>query len=198
MKKTVYIWLTFVGMVILIISFIAGYKLLISPLPIPLDDPKAQSIKSVLVNSHKLENILFCFPESDVNILDEVYKDTNDYKLSQDNRAMISKYLGENSLNKAGYLTFKKGYFLWSKSSDPYPRASPDPTLEYLATITPKPIRYCPNPLAEPELIYQSISIRDNKAIADYGYGPYHLVATLRKFDNNWFIVNSRAISVNP
>ncbi|CAG0991314.1 hypothetical protein ANAEL_02311 [Anaerolineales bacterium] len=198
MKKTVFVWLTFVGIVLLIIGFSIGYKLLISPLPISLDDPKAQPIKSLLVNSHKLEAILFCFPESDVNLLNEVYKDTNDYKLTKDNRVMISKYLGEDSLNKAGYLTYKKAYFLWSKSGDPYPKASPDPTLEYLTTITPKPIRDCPDPLKEPELRYISISIRDNKAIADYGYGAYHLVATLRKFDNNLFIVNSRTISVNP
>ncbi|MDL1943007.1 hypothetical protein FBQ99_11735 [Chloroflexi bacterium CFX2] len=198
MKRTVFIWLTFVGIALLIIGLSVGYKLFISPLPISLDDPKAQPIKSVLAHSHKIEAILFCLPESDINLLNEVYKDTSDYKLNQDIRVMVSKYLGEDSLNKAGYLTYKKAYFLWSRSGDPYPKASPDPTLEYLTAITPKPIRYCPNPLKEPELRYQSISIRDNKAIVDYGYGAYHLVATLRKFDNSWFIVNSRAISVNP
>ena len=198
-KKVVYILSITIGAAVLIIGSMMLYGWLNRPLPIPLDDPNAQPIKDVLVKSHKIEHLLSCNPESDVNMLDEVYKDTADYKQSSDDRVMIAKYLGKAALNRAGYLSFLKAYHLWERSGDLYPRASPDPTRQYLATVAPtsKPIRECPNPPKEPELQYQSIAIRDDRAVVIYDYGPYLTKAILRRVDGVWFIVSSRNLAVN-
>lgn len=153
----------------------------------------------MLVKSHKIEHRLVCDPESDVNLLDEVYKNTADYKQSPDNLVMIVKYLGREELNGAGYLIFKKAYHLWRRSGDPYPSARPNPTREYLATVAPqpKPASDCPNPTIEPELFYRSIPIRDNRAVVIYDYSAYLTKVILRRVDGVWFIVSSRNLAVN-
>src|SRR5512147_702096 len=169
MKKKVYILSVTIGAAV----FIAGLFMFLRPLPIPVDDPKAQPIKDVLVKSQKIEMLLRCDPESDVNLLAEVYKDTADYKQVKNHRVIITTYLGEKAVNGAGYLAFMRAYYLWRRSGDPYPSESPDanPTLEHLYTLannlapTPKPVRNCPDPLPEPELRYQRIAMREDKAI---------------------------------
>lgn len=200
MKKTVFFWSITMGAAALLFVLVVLYGWLTRPVPISLDDPQAQPIKDVLVKSHKLEAIVGCISESDVNMLDEVYKDTADYKQTADRNVMIAKYLGQEAVDGAGYLTFKKAYYLWRRSGDLFPRASPDPTLVYLATTLPtsKPSQYCPDPLPDPELSFQSIAIRENEAIAVYQYGPYLLEEILRRFDGRWFVVSSRALSINP
>jgi hypothetical protein len=201
MEKKVYITTA-----VLIVGLVALYGWLHRPSPIPLDDPKAQPIKDVLGKSYKIEMLLRCDPESNVNLLAEVYRDTADYKQIKNHRVIITNYLGEKAVNEAGYLTFMRAYYLWQRSGDPYPRESPDanPTLEHLYTLantlvpTAKPVRDCPDPLPEPQLRYQRIAIREDRAITVYVEGPYQIEAILRHFDNAWFIVSSRALSISP
>jgi hypothetical protein len=183
MKKTVYVF----GAAILIMGLGVLYWFLNRPLPIPLDNPKAQSIKDVLVKSYKIEALL-CNLEADVNLLDEVYKDTSDYKQTKYSRVVIAEYLAEEAVDGAGYLTYKKAYYLWRRSGDPYPSASPD--------LTSKPVLHCPDIHAEPELRYVSIAIREDKAIVVYEKGAHRLEALLRKMNEVWFIVSLRSIAI--
>jgi hypothetical protein len=53
MKRTVYILSITIGAAVLIIGLLALYGWLNRPLPIPLDNPKAQPIKDVLVISNQ-------------------------------------------------------------------------------------------------------------------------------------------------
>jgi len=202
MRKTVYILSITISAAILLVSLIVLYSWLNGPSPIPLDDPQAQSIKDVLLESRKIETLLSCDPESDINFLTEVYKDTADYKQTPNHRVMIATYLGEKALDGAGYLTYKKAYHLWERSGDPYPRTAPtaNATLEYLYTLVPtaKPVRDCLNPLPEPELSFRHIKLKEDVAIAEYRYYAYQVEAVLRRLDGRWFVVSSRNLSVSP
>ena len=75
-----------VGSISIAVVAVAGIWLLNwlnRPLLVSLDDPDTQPIKNVITRSHEIDHRLFSDPESDVELLKEVYIDTEGYKLSK-------------------------------------------------------------------------------------------------------------------
>jgi hypothetical protein len=197
-KRTKYVLLSAIGIIALGIAIFLFIGWVNRPLPVSLDDPSSQPIKDVLAKSHEIEGILFCDPKSDVNMLDEVYIDTSDYKPSNKNKILIAKYLGDSSSKQAGYLTFRKAYHLWDRSGDEYPQKYPSVTSDNSTKIAPteKPMRYCPDISSQPNLIFREIAIRENKAVVTYDAPGSLNEATLIKVDGQWYIANIRVLQI--
>lgn len=200
MKKNArYIFLFPVVVIILVIAAVFLQSWLNRPLPVSLNAPEAQPIKDILARSQEIENTLFCEPTSDINMLADVYVDTSGYKPSKDGKALITKYLGEDSVKNAGYLTYIKAYHLWRRSGDPYPRSSPEITQNSSTQIAPteKPVMYCPDPMPETELSFRSIAIRENKALVHFDTPTYLKEAILIKVGGVWYIASMRNLQVH-
>ena len=199
MKKRIgYFLLSAIATAFLIAAIFLFIGWLNRPLPISLEDPASQPIKDVLTKSHEIEGILFCDPKSDVNMLNEVYIDTSDYKPTNENKILITKYLGESANNQAGYLTFRKAYHLWDRSGDGYPQKSPPATPDNSTKIAPteKPLHYCPDISSQPNLTFREIAIRENKAVVTYAAPGSLNEATLIKLDGQWYIANIHVLQI--
>ena len=179
--------LAIIGISIFVASIIWLQVWLTKPNPISLDSPEAQQIKDVVIRSRKIEAILFCVTDTDVNMLDEVYLNTSDYKLSKYDKILINRYLGDEYIENGGYLNFIKAYHLWDRTTDPYPTAT---------TRATGGVRLCPDPYGEPKLTFLSISLREDKAIVLYNSLSYRTEAILRKNNGVWFIVSSRNLAI--
>ena len=166
------------------------------PLPVSLDDPKVQPIKDVITKSREIDHILFCDSKSDVNLLEDVYIDAGDYKLSKNAKVLIAKYLGNEFVSQAGYLTYRKAHVVWSRSDDPYPGSPAEVGSNSLTKIAPtkKPVRYCPDPYAPPEIRFTSIAIRDNRAVVRYDPQGSVNEAILLHVNDKWFIASIRVL----
>jgi hypothetical protein len=184
-KRTGYLLLAIIGIVVSTIAVI----LLNRPLPIALNSPEAQPIKDALLKNRKIEAILYCDPESDVNLLNEVIIDAPDYQLNKRDKELIANYLGEEFIKNAGYLTFQKAQHLWDRSGDPYPTTG---------LAREKSRGHCPNPLPQSDLDldFLSIAVRENRAIVIYNGGPYKTEAILSRIDGVWLIVSLRDMAV--
>ena len=169
------------------------------PLSVSLNNPDVQPIKDVITRSHQIQHILFCDSEADVKLLEEVYVDTETYKLSKNDKLLIAKYLGSQYVKQSGYLTRMKAYFLWSRSGDPYPSSSVDITPNSSTKIAPteKPIRYCPDSFAPSEIHFKDIAVRDDKAIVQYSSPGSLNEAILIRINDKWFIISTRVLMVN-
>ncbi len=190
--KAAYLLLSAIGIggLAVVVVWAVGWQR--RPIPVSVDDPAAGPIKVILAKSDQLEHTLFCDPKSDVSVLDEVYVNSPDYPLNQDGKLLIAKYLGETAGSQPGYLSFRKAYHLWERSGDPYPRQSPMPTPKQSATLLPtaRPVRNCADLALQPELIFRSIAIREERAVVEYEAGPSFNRATLVKLDGQWRIVD--------
>jgi hypothetical protein len=197
-KSTLKVLFVSIGAAILVIAGVWLLNWLNRPLPVSLNDPNVRPIKDVITRSHEIEHILFCDPEFDLERLEEVYIDTENYKLSKNSKLLIAKYLGTDFVSQAGYLTEKKAYFLWSRSGDPYPGSSAEIIPDSSTQIAPteKPIIYCPDPYAQPEIIFRSIAVRDNRAVVRYDSPSTLNEAILIRANDQWFIISNRVLLV--
>jgi hypothetical protein len=199
--RTVPVVLSAIGIGALALILIWAIGWLHRPIPISVDDPAAGPIKDLLARSEQLENTLFCVPKSDVSVLDEVYVNSPDYPSNQDGKLLIAKYLGENSSSQPGYLNFRKAYHLWWRSDDPYPRQSPAPTPAPKQSATPvptsPPMHDCVLLGPQPELIFRSIAIREERAVVEYIAGSRGKQAILVKLDGHWRVADVRVLWVS-
>ncbi|HET9913250.1 MAG TPA: hypothetical protein VFQ13_15245, partial [Anaerolineales bacterium] len=163
------------------------------------DNPDVQPIKDVITRSYEIQHIPFCDPNSDLNLLEEVYIGIEDHRLSKNSKLLIGKYLGNEFISQAGYLTYKKAYFLWSRSGDPYPGSSTEGMSDSSTKIAPtkKPVRYCPDPYIQSEIRFESIAIRDNKAVVRYDPQGSINEAILIRVNDRWFIISTRVLIIN-
>jgi hypothetical protein len=191
--------LLFIGVAALAMAGIWFLNWLNRPLPVSLDDPSAQLVRDVITRSHEIQHILFCDSEADIKLLEEVYIDAEDYALGETDELLITKYLGSQSAQQAGYLTRMKAYFLWSRSGDPYPSSSVDITSDSSIKIAPteKPIRYCPDSFVQSEIRFKTIAVRDNKAIVQYSSPGMLNEAILIRVNDKWFIISTHVLMVN-
>jgi hypothetical protein len=197
-KKAGYVLFSAVGIVALTVALILLKGWLNRPLPIPLNDPESQPIKDVLIKSYKIEGILICEPESDINLLDEVLIDSPEYKRNNNDQVLIARYLGESANKHVGYLTFRKAYHLWARSGDPYPRPSTNLTPDSSTKLAPtqKPMRYCPDSASQSDLIFRSIAVREDKAVVIVDVPGSINEAILIRFGSRWFIGNIRVLHI--
>lgn len=163
------------------------YSLLPQPQPIDLTVPLATEFQSVITKMYQLQRDLVCQRETDVNVLDEVMKDTSDYHPTSKQRSLIEKVYGAVPLSHAGYLTTQKALFLSRHSIN---LSTSDPGIN----PTAPPIYYCPEIHSKVNVRLTAISLEKNKAIVRYeSVGGVH-EAVLRKIGDHWVITSIKLI----
>ncbi len=160
------------------------------PRLINLDSSTAQEVKAALARAYSVMALVACGPDTNVRLLDTVFVDTRDYRLSSAQLAGVTKIFGLEAAKNAGYLTTLKAYHLSMRgyqgnaSANAFGNTSP----------TPRPYVYCPNPLPETKLTYESIAVSKDTAVVRYDDGPALQEAILALVDRRWFVSSIRAI----
>ncbi len=155
---------------------------------IEVDAPEARPIQSALMNAYDVMALVACQPDTDLALLDSVFKDTLEYRPSSEQRSQIAAVLGPEVADRAGYLSLLKAYYQGLRQP-----VAAVATNESGAFPTKRPVLYCPDPAPKVELKYESIRIGDQKAVVRYDDGAALQVAVLAKYDGQWFVVSIRA-----
>ncbi len=194
--KPLSLLLSAVGIIAIGGAVIWAARWLHRPMPVALDDPAAAPIKDIVAKSDQLEEMLFCNPQADVSVLDEVYMNSSGYPPNRDGKVLIALYLGQAAADQPGYLNFRKAYHLWWRTSDAYPHQSglATPTQSPMLRPTAPPVRTCQVPTYPPELIFKSIAIHEERAVVIYEMQNLYQ-ATLIKLGGQWRIANVRMLT---
>jgi hypothetical protein len=180
--------LLLVSVLLLFIGSILIYSLIPKPQPIDLTTPLATEFRSVITKMCQLQRDLVCQPDMDVNVLDEVFEDTPDYRPSSKELSKIEKIYGSSALKQAGYLTYQKALYLSRHS----PNLS---TLEPGINPTAPPTYYCLETPNKINVVITAVSLgKDNKAIVRYEYVGGIREAIMRKIDDHWVITSIKLI----
>ena len=156
------------------------------PKPVDLANPQAQEIANLLRASERLFGEVACNPAVDVVVLDEVLADWSGYRLGTNEKAMVVRVYGQSAGATAGFLTYRKAYYLSMRGDYPGADAAPENGLR----PTSRPQIYCPTPAPEQVLSIQSVAIGPNQAVARYDSGPALCEAVLIKVEGRWKIAS--------
>ncbi len=164
------------------------------PRPVALSDPQAQEIAAALQSSEHLLSEVACNPAVGVEVLNNVLADWSGYRLNASARAMVVRVYGESAAAGAGFLTYRKAYYLSVRGE--YPGADATPASDLRPTSRPQ--IYCPTPVTEITLSIQSIAIGTDRAVARYRVASYALQeAVLIKVEGRWKIGDLKYLERN-
>jgi hypothetical protein len=146
----------------------------------------------------------------DVSTFSTVFVDTPDYELSAQQREAVSKIMGPKAVENAGYLTAMQAYYIsWGngavqleetlKNAAREQRAITADELKQIAEANGGrvPALARQELVQEPNLEFESITIRGNRATVRYDDGAALQEAILIKKEGHWFIAGIKPIWVH-
>lgn len=179
------------GMVIVAILVITavGYH---QPQPVELTDPQAKEISAVIIEAERLFDEVGCRPAVSVDVLDGVLADWSGYPLSGSAWNMVARVYGQKAAANAGFLTYRKAYYLSMRGDYPGANAAPAGGLR----PTARPVIYCATPAPEKELSVKSIAVGPNRAVAHFETISALKEAVLIFVEGEWKIASIKQIQL--
>jgi hypothetical protein len=207
-RKRLLLTITVLGglIVFLIVLGIPAEKSVAAP-GVP-DTPETRQIQDTMNQAYKL--MASAAQTFDVSTFSTVFVDTPDYELSAQQREAVSKIMGPKAVENAGYLTAMQAYYIsWGngavqleetlKNAAREQRAITADELKQIAKANGGrvPALDRQEPVQEPNLEFESITIRGNRATVRYDDGAALQEAILIKKEGHWFIAGIKPIWVH-
>jgi hypothetical protein len=189
---------------------ITGVALLLLLAPPAQDEAEVKAIRAVMLRYYQL------LRETPVQALDvqqfgEVLADTPDFTLTAETQQYISAILGTEKSSNAGYLTAMQAKWLHLQQGDRLARAAIEQARaenrevspEEWQTLAEQNRRMVPPTFTDPDpnyriaLLYGSLEIEGNRAVARFDDGVTYQEAILRKIDGRWYIANIIPLNVH-
>jgi hypothetical protein len=206
-KKIITFACLFIGVIIIVLIYGQSSKAKAS-VAIP-DNSDTKEIKLVLEEAYN--QIAVASLTYDVRGFSKVFVNTSDYPLNEQQRSSVKEVLGIDTKSNLGYLTAMQAKYIARGKSAALVKTAVEKALQEKRDLTQNelqdliatsygqlpPSTVYQNPDSKTELVYQSIDVKEDKAVVVYDDGAALQEAILVKINHHWFIASIKPIQIH-
>ncbi len=159
------------------------------------DTTDAKAIMATIEQAHYFKAV--AARNFDISRFPEVFIDTPDFEPDERQKAMIQEMLGSEAIEKAGYLSYMRAYYLaWKDGarlmeSIDFSKLSMQEKKDFLEANSNKILAFArKDPIGEIKLTFESIEIKGDRAVVRYDSPSAYQEAILIKVNGKWFVAN--------